>query len=217
MDNNSSYFTKTSWRLSELFLFSLIFFNNWRTAALQCCVGFCHTTQTGHKYTHVPPSLETPSHPPPHPTPLCCHRGNKLIFEKGSGSDGKASAYNAGDPGSIPGSGGSPGEGNGNPLQYSCLEIPWMEEPGRPQSMGSQRVGPDWATSLEKGSKQCLIHTKCLLLFLPQLKRIIRLVNERSVARLKFLRAGTMSVLLTTVSSGIHIPWHIVGTQWFLN
>ena len=38
------------------------------------------------------------------------------------GSDGKASAFNMGDPGSIPGSGGSPGEGNGNPLQYSCME-----------------------------------------------------------------------------------------------
>ena len=34
----------------------------------------------------------------------------------------KASAYNAGDPDSIPGLGRSPGEGNGNPLQYSCLE-----------------------------------------------------------------------------------------------
>ena len=34
----------------------------------------------------------------------------------------KASAYNGGDPGSIPGSGKSPGEGNDNPLQYSCLE-----------------------------------------------------------------------------------------------
>ena len=40
------------------------------------------------------------------------------------GLDGKASAYNAGDPGSIPGSGRSPVEGNGNPLQYSCLENP---------------------------------------------------------------------------------------------
>ena len=39
-------------------------------------------------------------------------------------SDGKVSAYNAGDPGSIPGLGRSPGEGNGNPLQYSCLENP---------------------------------------------------------------------------------------------
>ena len=41
-----------------------------------------------------------------------------------SSSDGKASAYNAGDPGLIPGWGRSPGEGNGNPLQYSCLESP---------------------------------------------------------------------------------------------
>ena len=40
------------------------------------------------------------------------------------GSDGKASVYNAGDLGSIPGSGRIPGEGNGNPLQYSCLENP---------------------------------------------------------------------------------------------
>ena len=38
------------------------------------------------------------------------------------GSDSKVSAYNVGDPGSIPGSGRSPGEGNGNPLQHSCLE-----------------------------------------------------------------------------------------------
>ena len=56
------------------------------------------------------------------------------------GSDSKASAYNAGDLGSIPGSGRSPGEGNGNPLQYSCLENSvyggaWL------QSMGLQRVG----------------------------------------------------------------------------
>ena len=36
----------------------------------------------------------------------------------------KESACNAGDPGSIPGLGRSPGEGNGNPLQYSCLENP---------------------------------------------------------------------------------------------
>ena len=40
------------------------------------------------------------------------------------GSEGKASAYSAGDLGLIPGLGRSPGEGNGNPLQYSCLENP---------------------------------------------------------------------------------------------
>ena len=58
------------------------------------------------------------------------------------GSDGKASARNVGDPGSIPGLGRSPGEGNGNPLQYSCLENP-MEEPGGLPSMRLQRVGHD--------------------------------------------------------------------------
>ena len=41
-----------------------------------------------------------------------------------SGSDGKESACNAGDPGLIPGSGRSPGEGHSNPLQYFCLENP---------------------------------------------------------------------------------------------
>ena len=40
------------------------------------------------------------------------------------GTNSKASTYNAGDPGSIPGSGRSPEEENGNPLQYSCLENP---------------------------------------------------------------------------------------------
>ena len=40
------------------------------------------------------------------------------------GSDSKEPACNAGDPGLIPGLGRSPGEGNGNPLQYSCLENP---------------------------------------------------------------------------------------------
>ena len=40
------------------------------------------------------------------------------------GSDGKASVYNVGDLGSIPGLGRFSGEGNGNPLQYSCLENP---------------------------------------------------------------------------------------------
>ena len=54
----------------------------------------------------------------------------------------KASASNLGDPGSIPGSGRSPGEGNANPLQYSLVwKIAWMEKPGRLQSTGSQRVG----------------------------------------------------------------------------
>ena len=46
------------------------------------------------------------------------------IWDFPGGSDGKASAYNMGDLGSIPGLGRSPGEGNDNPFQYSCLENP---------------------------------------------------------------------------------------------
>ena len=48
----------------------------------------------------------------------------KAVYCHPGGSEVKASAWNVGDPGSIPGSGRSPGEGNGNPLQYSCLENP---------------------------------------------------------------------------------------------
>ena len=47
-----------------------------------------------------------------------------MLFDFLGGSDSKESAYNAVDPGLIPGSGRSPGEGNGNPFQYSCLENP---------------------------------------------------------------------------------------------
>ena len=47
------------------------------------------------------------------------------------GSDGKGSGCNAGDLGSIPGSGRSPGERNGNPLQQLASKIPWTEEPDR--------------------------------------------------------------------------------------
>ena len=56
------------------------------------------------------------------------------------GSDSKESACNMGGLGSVPGLGGSPGEGNGNPLWYLAWRIPWTEEPGRVQFMGSQRV-----------------------------------------------------------------------------
>ena len=48
---------------------------------------------------------------------------------------------NAGDVGSIPVSGRSPGAGNDSPLQYPSWKIPWTEEPGGLQSMGLQRVG----------------------------------------------------------------------------
>ena len=79
----------------------------------------------------------------------------KFVFEKKKfvfdhylwgfpgGSEDKVSACNPGDPGSIPGLGRSPGEGNGNPPQYSCLENPMDRGSSGLQSTGSQRVGHD--------------------------------------------------------------------------
>ena len=55
----------------------------------------------------------------------------------------KESTGNEGDMSSILGSGRSPAGGNGNPFQYLAWEIPWTEEPGGLQSMGSQRVTHD--------------------------------------------------------------------------
>ena len=72
----------------------------------------------------------------------------RLIIHLPSGSDSKASVCNTGDPGSIPGLGRYPGEGNGSPLQYSCLE----KSHGLQSLVGyrpwGRRVGHDWVTSL---------------------------------------------------------------------
>ena len=67
------------------------------------------------------------------------HLFNRMGFA--GGSDSKESACSAGDLGSIPGLGRSPGGGHGNPLQlFLPGECPWTEEPGGLQSMGLQRV-----------------------------------------------------------------------------
>ena len=70
------------------------------------------------------------------------------------GSAVKKSACNAGDTGWIPESGRSPGVGNGNPLQASCLENPWTEEPAGLQFMGSQSQ-----TQPRTSTKQSTNHT----------------------------------------------------------
>ena len=70
-------------------------------------------------------------------------------------SDGNESACNAGDLGLIPGSRRSPEEGNGNPLQYSCLENPHGRRSlGGLQAIGSQGVRRDRATDTSKVMKQ---------------------------------------------------------------
>ena len=69
-----------------------------------------------------------------------------LILGFPHSSVGKESACNAGDPGLIPGSGRSPGEGNGNPLQYSCLENPMDRGAWQATVHGFTRVRHDLVT-----------------------------------------------------------------------
>ena len=75
---------------------------------------------------------------------------NSFCFQGGipGDSDGKASACNAGDLGLIPGSKRSPGEGNGNPLQYSCLENSMDRGAWWAIVHGAAKSGQDWVTSL---------------------------------------------------------------------
>ena len=66
------------------------------------------------------------------------------------GSVVKCLPANAGDAEAVPGLGRCPGGGNGDPLQYSCLEIPRTEEPGGLQPVGSQRVRHNLATQQQQ-------------------------------------------------------------------
>ena len=81
--------------------------------------------------------------------PYCQHSRNIVIYSFSGfphSSFGKESACNAGDLGSIPGSGRSSGEGNGNPLQYSCLENPMDRGVWQAIVHGVARVGHILAT-----------------------------------------------------------------------
>ena len=145
--------------LSKLFEFLSIF--NWRIITLQYCIGFCHTsTWISHRYTYVPSllKLSATSHPflpllvVAEPQfeflELCSKIPSAIYFTYGSVYVRRRQWHPT--PVLLPG------------------KIPWMEESGRLQSMGSLRVGHDWATSLSlftfmhwKGTGNPL-HCSCL-------------------------------------------------------
>ena len=103
------------------------------------------------------------------------HFKKRTVEKWYSGSNGKESACNAEDPGSIPGSGRSPREGNGNPLQYSCLE--------NPTDRGAGQATVHWITELD--TTMWLIFTFTWLLYLLFSKLpIIDYLVER-ITRLK--------------------------------
>ena len=75
-----------------------------------------------------------------------CIYHSSCLYKRGTFALSKESACNAGEPGSTPGSRRSPGEGNGNPLQYSCLENPMDRGAWQATVHGVARVGHDLVT-----------------------------------------------------------------------
>ena len=105
------------------------------------------------------------------------------------GSDGKDSACSAGDLSSTLGSGRPPGEGNGYPFHYSCIEIPWTQEPGGLQSMGSQRVRYDWVSDTFTFKAICL-H---------------KITNSKAVFKVSFLKYVQSKVFMVESLASVGI------------
>ena len=102
--------------------------------------------------------------------------------------NGKESACDTGDPGSISGWGGSPGERNGNPLQYSCLQNPMDRGDWWATANGPQRVRQDWPSKPPPLCWKLLSRVTCDL-FLSAESEFFRLTPPR----LGFTSAGLTS------------------------
>jgi len=123
-----------------------------------------------------------------------------------SSSNGKESTCNVGDPGLIPGLGGSPGEGHGSSLQYSCVENPRTEEPGRLHSMVLQNVGHAWATNVILLKERSLCR--------PRKKPHWTVGNVDEIN--PFFKVRRMSVFIIVNSLSDHlqlIHWYFLYTQ----
>ena len=108
--------------------------------------------------------------------PLNLHNFSPLVRGFAHSSVGKESAYNAGDPGLIPGLGRCPGERNGNPLQYSCLENPMDRGAWQATAHGVKRIGHNLATkpppplvrTTQRLQGRCSVGKICILSWVSQ-------------------------------------------------
>ena len=141
---------------------------------------------------------------------------------------GKESACNAVDPGSLPGSGRSPGKGNATYSIIPAWETPWTEEHVGPQSMGSQRVRHDWTTNTHT-NKGCISKPNSLGWGFPMkisyenMEIPLLNVDLKQMGLLmccvKFLKAWSVSrfscvqLLVTpwTVACQLLCPWNYLG------
>ena len=133
------------------------------------------------------------------------------------GSEGKASACNARDLCSIHGLGRSSGEGNGNPLQDSCLENS-TEEPGRLQSMGSQSVTHDWSTSLYVHTRvsTCICEYMCTCTWVFENQLLISLFTAHKVSFEKSIKKGRRETYFPLQEKSIKCQiWTVPGSKFF--
>ena len=124
----------------------------------------------------------------------------------------KASAYNAVDLGSIPGLWRSPGEGNGNPFQYFCLENPMDGGACQATVHGVQRVGHDWATSLHFTSSDVYVRS-----FLYLFYTLIKLYYTKALISQASSMAPDRIILLQRpriLASFIVQPQPFTGKDW---
>ena len=147
-------------------------------------------------------------------TTVCTFKLSTQLGHQGypGGSDGKASACSVGDLGSIPGLGRSPGEGNGNPLQYSCLEnsmdwevpqslvgySPW----GRKESDTTERLALLFKTSKSSGTPENM-YMSLFIQFSPKTwpRATIKLI---SIKITWFLTSPRISYKKDYYTSGFH-------------
>ena len=124
-------------------------------------------------------------------------------------SVGKESACNAGDLGWIPRLGRAPGEGNGTPLQYSCLENPMDRGAWRAAAYGAARVGHDWAAQPPPGprlTQRAMYYCNRLIILFTQI------INKKQAENEEKNFSLTLSALKSAVNL-VHRGWHWVNRQ----
>ena len=108
----------------------------------------------------------------------------------------------------IPGSERSPGVGNGNPLQFSCLGIPWTEEPGMLQFIGSWRVGHSWSHLACKHTRaECRVGVSVLMLYCLSWRVLWKEWTTKQCKRIITKFVTTLREVFKVFS---------LGTQWSL-
>ena len=126
------------------------------------------------------------------------------IWESFPGSSiGKESACNAGDPSSIPGSGTSLGEGNGNPLQYSCLENPTDRGAWWTTAHGIARNWTLLSTSTNEHERKCV--NPNLLIHLTSLSPLCIYTKDRVCSLHLYLYFWFANRFICTIFSRFHI------------